>query len=709
MLRPFILLFIMSIVATNVWAQHDNADSLQIQTDSLYQTLSEAVVTTQKPYVKLHRGRVHIDVPQLIKGTGVTNVFEALGQTPGLQQAGENLEMIGVRTFAILINGQSSDMSKEQLILWLQTMPVERLAAVELMYMAPPETGIKGAAVNVLLRELTTDRQSLQGNMLLSTTYEKAWKANTATNLFYTKGKWQAEVNLAGNLFNRRKNGEEMEARHSVNDTVYRLLQHNSRRRTMPQASAYTSLIYQPNSRHKLNMRYYYSGSRTRTTIWADMNVNDVSGYHSVTVSRFPTDMHHFTLAYTAPQYFDLTLRYANVRTETDSEFEERGRLLGITGETASHSASTVNTYHLRVSRSADSIGQVGLVYGLNGYHLYSHTQTRYRANAQWQPQQLVKLSEWSLSPYLGVSWQPDSKLSLNAYLGIEYYLLRDAEGKTYGEHSYWQPRLGLSYMPGEAHMWQIDLTADKRYADFADMLPTTRRLNPYNSVKGNPYLLPEKEYALRINYIHRRRHSLMFFLNYNADALAQQPYQEADRLQTVMQSVNLDYALQCGLSLHTRLTFKGVEGLNLTPQLAAIYLEDKILDFHGLNVKRGKGLWQGRLQVDYKLPVKPVVYCHVSARYTAPAIYGIYEVGSTHSVTAALTYQFMKSKAKLVLRAEDIFNGERGRTRVDYGGQWSRINQKNERPRLSLTFTYTFGGHKESTNDITTDRFQQK
>jgi hypothetical protein len=98
------------------------------------------VVSGERPIVKSEAGKLIYDAPLLIKNKVVSNAFEALQNVPSITGVGDDLSLIGTSAYTILINGQLTSMSKEQIISMLKSMPASRISNIEIMYSAPLNT-----------------------------------------------------------------------------------------------------------------------------------------------------------------------------------------------------------------------------------------------------------------------------------------------------------------------------------------------------------------------------------------------------------------------------------------------------------------------------------------------------------------------------------------------------------------------------------------
>lgn len=149
--RPYRLLF-----------QHLSYDPLTVERsgdDAGTVTLTEAtnlvdevVVRGERPLVKVEQGRLSYDLQVAAQGKIAANAYEALTKLPGVSERDGALTLAGAAGVTVILNGKPSTMTAEQLAALLKSTPVEQVEKVEVLYAAPPQYHIRGAAINVVLR-----------------------------------------------------------------------------------------------------------------------------------------------------------------------------------------------------------------------------------------------------------------------------------------------------------------------------------------------------------------------------------------------------------------------------------------------------------------------------------------------------------------------------------------------------------------------------
>ena len=145
---------------TGIHAQEVKTDSLWA--DSLVRTLPEVMVTGERPVVKAKAGRLEYDLPRLIEGKPVDNIYDALKYLPGVAEMNGALTL-GARGVTIVLDSKVTNMSTEQLYALLKSMPADRIERVDVIYNAPARYQVRGAMIDVRLKHRIGDSGVVQG------------------------------------------------------------------------------------------------------------------------------------------------------------------------------------------------------------------------------------------------------------------------------------------------------------------------------------------------------------------------------------------------------------------------------------------------------------------------------------------------------------------------------------------------------------------
>ena len=111
----------------------------------------------------------------------------------------------------------------------------------------------------------------------------------------------------------------------------------------------------------------------------------------------------------------------------------------------------------------------------------------------------------------------------------------------------------------------------------------------------------------------------------------------------------------------------------------------------------------------DIILSNKPDLQMNISGYVTTPTgIQGVYDLSSAGNLSASVTWVFDRRRAKIILKADDVFNTRIPHTAsIDYKGQKSTLKAYRYTRTISLSFIYHFGGYKEKQRkEVDTSRF---
>lgn len=125
--------------------------------------LDEIIIKAERPFVKVKNGLLGYNLAVLTQNQLVNNAYEALTKIPGVQEERGILTLAGAGKLTIILNGKPTTMDAGQLETILRNTPVNRVEKVEVMYSAPPEYHVRGAAINVVLKR--SNDYSFQGEI----------------------------------------------------------------------------------------------------------------------------------------------------------------------------------------------------------------------------------------------------------------------------------------------------------------------------------------------------------------------------------------------------------------------------------------------------------------------------------------------------------------------------------------------------------------
>ena len=680
--------------------------------------LAEITVKGERPQVKLEGGKLTYDVPQLMKDKTATNAFEIIKDLPGLIERNDNLELVGASRLNIILNGQLTTMSADQLIQLLKTMPASRVEKAEVMYNAPAKYNVKGALLNVVLSKNESETPSWQGETGVDYTQYRHAGGDAHVNLLYTNKGFSLDFLLNGNK-RRDVMGEDMLARHTLNSGMTEISQHNRALVHVNRGTVRLGMDYTFANEDKLSLAYYLKGDKVLSDRDAFTSYLDLSKPEnkSESTSLVRDDghsaIHNIRLQYDGHAGISAGADFTRYHSPSVLDYQDTN---GSRTDMINNTRQDVSRWSVFLNKTHSFASGWGLNYGVHGGYASSknYSEYLYEQGAGYEMDEEAlednTQKEYIADIFAEVSKSFGERFSATVGLKGEYFKSDYASSRE--NMNLWNegalfPTVSLSYTFSPRHILQFDISSDKTYPGYWQVSPQVTPLNSYSEVAGNPLLKPYRTYEGQMVYIFRQKYMLVAFCEYTPDYFAQLPYQSDTELKTVFRFENMDYSLEAGLAVI--IPFNVGRFWNSRITLRGWRMQEKNDNFHGISYNREAYLGLAHMSNTFNLCDKPNLKMTIDGQYVTPgAIQGIYDLGSMYEISAGLKWTFLNDRASLTLKGDDIFASSIPRTiKINQGNQWSRMRKLNDERCLKLSFVWKFGGYKERKHDsIDTSRF---
>lgn len=681
---------------------------------SISKQLNEVVVSGERPAVKAVGGKLVYDIPQLMKDKSVSTAFETLQNVPSMTGIGDDLKLVGSSEYTILIDGQATSMSKEQVISMLKSMPVSRVSNVEIMYSAPPQYNVRGAAINIIFKEQNAHTPTIQGEGNLE--YKQAFYARYGLrgNLLYTKSSFNADLTLG--VSDSKGWGEnDMYARHQFDGQGYDITQQNKFRSRNKDLDIRLGMGYAFSNKDKLKFVYVgninnnKSTPRSNTVFLEDSHLySDVDSRSNVTGN---SNLHNLKLEYNSHQKLNLGVDYTIYRDPTTEKYYEYTHISDLQTSFKTERQQKVDKVVTFINHSTEFGEGWQLNYGSNfTYSKNDNINDFYKdtEGVSIDSTNNSKQREYSVSGFLGLSRSFGERFSAQASLSANYY--RATINAIEYKKTLWndfQPFLNvnLTYTHNPKRILQLSFSSDTKYPPYWTLSNEVFRINAYSVAKGNPELKFSKIYKAQINYIMNQKYIVGAYYEYEPDRFVQLPYQSQESLQNVFQFVNLDYEKQYGVYFIVPFSVENVWDTKATVTL--LRQQEKDNKFYDLPYNRRMNSFVVQWRNTFNISPRPNIKLDVSGFYMYGALQGIYNIGQMWNVTSGAKWNFLDNRAELMFLVTDVFKSGKQTTKIDFMNQYSTMYIKPNAPVFKLSFTYRFGNYKKPKNeDVDTSRF---
>lgn len=681
--KVFLLgLFLLSVANVKAQTQTQN-DSLTMET--MLHNLPEVMVKGSRPIVKAERGMLSYNMPLLLKQLPADNAYEALTRIPGVSDATSSISFSG-NEVTLIINGQATTLTQEQLTERLKAMPAAQLAKAEVMLSAPARYHVRGMAINIVTKDYVGTNQ-LSGQVIGGMKQSKYAKGFGDLYLSLQRGKFGLDAQYK--YVNGNSYGESSRiANHPLgNNRVY--YNDETGQKSFGITHNYRlGMNYAFCKNHRLDVAY--TGHWDKRCSNSNTTGSSISGMHHDSHEY----LHNVDVNYSLP--FGLTLNgsYTYYRTpqqqaldgtmHTDESMSETERNL------TSGSEQTINKWMFTADQTHLLAHGWGLSYGVKGQFTSNKSyQTTIDKDGSVLPDgtSSVDLNERIWNLYAGFSKQINKALSLEASVAAEQY------------HSpiwdKWRvyPTLNALWNVNDNHLLNLSFSSNSEFPSYWSTMSNVFYSSTYSEIHGNPDLKPFAYYNVNLMWQIKRRYTLMAFASLKPDYFVQLPYQTTERMAVIMKETNFDYSNSYGLQ--ASVIFNAGKWLNGNVFAVGTYKHDKSSNFFDLpfNRKKFSVILGGTASVklcntqDLRLILNPF--------YQTKAIQGVYDISPIFRMNAKLQWSSHDGKWGLRLNGSNIFNNLYD-TRSVQGNQDYRMKINYNWASVTFAVIYKFGGYKE-------------
>ena len=303
--------------------------------------LDEIVVTAEQSIVKIVDQKLVYNVETIRDRKIASNAFDLLRYLPSMMGDEDDLKLVGAVDYAILIDGRPSTLSKDQIIHTLKGLSASRVDHIEIMYSAPPQYHVRGAAINVVLKQeaSSTEEPPLQGEV--ATQYQQGHYPGygVRSSLFYQKAGYAVDLTLGAQTL-KEWYREKLDAVHLLQGDSYGITQDDHKIYRFYDLDMRLNVLRTFKTGRRLSLTYTGNlnrriGSQHSNTLF--VNSQQVStDLRSRMDKEMRTNLHNLRVDYTSAKQFsfgvDYTLYYdptTEVYNEWESAYPDRPTTIG--------------------------------------------------------------------------------------------------------------------------------------------------------------------------------------------------------------------------------------------------------------------------------------------------------------------------------------------------------------------------------------------
>lgn len=693
MANKIFLLGLILLSVANVKAQtRTQTDSLTMET--MLHNLPEVMVKGSRPIVKAERGMLSYNMPLLLKQLPADNAYEALTRIPGVSDATGSISFSG-NEVTLLINGQATTLTQEQLTERLKAMPAAQLSKAEVMLSAPARYHVRGMAINIVTKDYA-DTNQLSGQIIGGMRQNKY--ANEFGNLYLSLQRDKFGLDAQYKYVNGNSYGESSRiANHPLGNNRIHYNDETGQKSFGITHDYRLGMNYTFSKNNRLDVAY--TGQWDKTNSNSRTTGSSISGMHRDSHEY----LHNVDVNYALPFGLTLSGSYTYYRTPqqqaldgtitTESKNETERNL-------TSGSEQTINKWMFTADQTHSLSHGWGLSYGVKGQFTSNKSyQTTIDKDGSVLPDgtSSVDLNERIWNIYAGFSKQINKAISLEASVAAEQY------------HSpiwdKWRvyPTLNALWNVNDNHLLNLSFSSDSEFPSYWSTMSNVFYSSTYTEIHGNPDLKPFSYYNVNLMWQIKRRYTLMAFASLKPDYSVQLPYQTTDRMAVIMKETNFNYSNSFGLQASA--IFNAGQWLNGNVFVMGTYKHDKSDNFFDLPFDRKKLSVVLGGTASVKLCSTQDLRLILNPFYQTKAIQGVYDISPIFSMDAKLQWSSHDGRWGVRLNGSNIFNNPYD-TRSVQGNQDYRMKINYNWASVTFAVIYKFGGYKEKTvKEVDTSR----
>ncbi len=692
-MNKFFLTSLLVAAAITANAQ-DNTTKDSLTMETMMHNIPEVMVKGSRPIVKAERGMLSYNMPLLLKQLPADNAYEALTHIPGVSNATGNISFSG-NEVTLIVNGQATTLTQEQLAERLKAMPAAHLAKAEVMLSAPARYHVRGMAINIVTKDYAGTNQ-LSGQIIGGLVQTKYAKGFGDLYLSMQRGKFGLDAQYK--LVNGNSYGESSRiANHPLGNNRIHYNDETGQKSFGITHDYRLGMNYTFSKNNRLDVAY--TGQWDKTNSNSRTTGSSISGMHRDSHEY----LHNVDVNYALPFGLTLSGSYTYYRTPqqqaldgtitTENKNETERNL-------TSGSEQTINKWMFTADQTHSLAHGWGLSYGVKGQFTSNKSyQTTIDKDGSVLPDgtSSVDLNERIWNIYAGFSKQINKAISLEASVAAEQY------------HSpiwdKWRvyPTLNALWNVNDNHLLNLSFSSNSEFPSYWSTMSNVFYSSTYTEIHGNPDLKPFSYYNVNLMWQIKRRYTLMAFASLKPDYSVQLPYQTTDRMAVIMKETNFDYSNSFGLQASA--IFSAGKWLNGNVFAVGTYKHDKSCNFFDLpfNRKKLSVILGGTASI--KLSSTQDLRLILNPFYQTKAIQGVYDISPIFRMNAKLQWSSHDGKWGVRLNGSNIFNN-RFDTRSVQGNQDYRMKINYNWASVTFAVIYKFGGYKEKTvKEVDTSR----
>ena len=679
--------------------------------------LQSVDIVAIKPLVEFKNGNIILNVENSTIAAG-NSAYELLKKAPGVSiDNNNNIAIQGKQGVKIMIDGRMQQLSKDQLMNLLQSMPAEGISTIDIMKNPSVKFDAEGTAGIINIKTKKAKLMGFNGNINAGISRGELWSGNGGVALNYKGDKYA--VTSGFNVVARNRQ-QTVYINRKINTTGdYLIFDQNL-------------INYQKKyfGDYKLGVDWFVS-DKTTIGVMLDgglgspndkgKNTTTILGNNTVgfnSLESLNSEKNNFN---NNNLNLNFTHKLDTLGAEMDASFnytkyQEKGNnvygnyfydalkqpVSGMYPNVYRNGLNTdinmyIGAFNYKKPLAKKTILETGLKYsGVNTDNSLLFERKDTLGDAYYND---TKYSNHFLyTEKVGaayVNFQKEiNKLSMQLGLRAEYTnaigFNKTIDSKIIREYLQLFPNVSFDYKASENHALQFSYSRRINRPDYFQLNPFKFYIDQYTSEQGNPFLNPETSHNLNLTYSFKG--AIYNTLSYSRtnNTMIELTEQDDATKESTQTTKNINGQYMFAYNLYAYIPVKKFYVAQLDFNLWYQAFEGSI---KGVAFNTSSPGIQGSLTNEFILPKDFSIELSVQAQGAMQ--YGIYMLKPQSNVDVGIKKNFFKNKLSIKINASDVFRAQITRANVNFDNQHIIFKQYNDLRRVRITLTYNFGNTK--------------
>lgn len=697
-----------------------NLGSINLTKDAT--ELDEAVVQASKPLIEHNNEKLVLNV-ESTSLSSAGNALDVLQRAPGVVVDNDgNIRLKGKQEVLVMIDGKETHLTQEQLTTQLRNMSADQISKVELITNPGANYDATGSAgiINIVTKK--NKKQGFNGGTSAGVSKGDYWGTNESLNLNCRTKK----VNLFGNYsFQRGDRGQTLDIHRNItfNDVLSKIgekssLEHQSNNSSVKAGADFfinekqtigfvASGFLDPEKDYNNTFASFTNASNDLQSSSSNSGVNN--GHYKNISFNLNYDGKFDTLG----RELKVDADYSYYDNSADANytthfFDASGIESGSPYIEYDFNPTTVDIKSIKLDYT-QPLKKIGtLDFGMKSSYVVTDNdiQVNTLVNDEMIPDVLrsnhFKYTENINAGYISFSHQW-KKIGLQAGLRGEQTV---ADGNSVSlnntfRRNYIQlfPSVSLNDEINDKNSLSISYGRRIDRPAYSQLDPFVYYLDQYLYEQGNPNLQPQLTHAISLTYMYKQSYSITVDYALTTNNLIELFYQVDSTNTTFVTPGNFESMQFYDVTVYAPFTI--AKWWNVTPVVTAYYI-DQNTNYLGEKFRNNKLSFTANIQNSFQFPKG--FSADVSAMYQSPGIWSVATFTGFNEITAGVTKQLMKGKARVKLSMSDIFLSNYIFGSIQYANLDGTFLQHNDTRQANVTFTYNFGKQQQSRDHRSSD-----